>query len=169
MSDKITPRVATSQDEAAVTGLLKASYSQLMPASYDEAILKKLLPLITQANSKLLASGTYFIAQNNEGLAVGCGGWTLERPGAGNITPELGHIRHFATHPDWIGHSIGRKIYDQCEEMAKAQGVKYFECYSSLNAKGFYQALGFEKIALIDIPIKPGLVLPSIHMKITLL
>jgi hypothetical protein len=72
-----------------------------MVPAYDDAVLAVALPLMTQANPMLLASGSYYLTITEESRTVACGGWTHERPGSGEIVPSLAHIRHFATHPDW--------------------------------------------------------------------
>ena len=53
---------------------------------------------MTQANATLISARTYYLAVSDNGLVVGCGGWTRERPGSGEVEPALAHIRHFATH-----------------------------------------------------------------------
>ena len=165
MSSDFTIRVATTQDKLAVTAVLEASYSVLMPAKYDPATLSSVLPLITKANPQLLQSGTYYVAETASHQIIGCGGWTHERPGNGEVESGLGHIRHFATYPDWIGRTVGRSIYAACSQAARAAGVKSFECYSSLNAEGFYTALGFKTIRQVEIQMGNGRILPSILMK----
>lgn len=168
MTAEVTLRVATPADGRAVGALLRASYPVLMRAGYDEAVLKGALPLMTRANPTLLSSGTYYVAETGSGLMVGCGGWTRERPGTGEVLPQLGHIRHFATHPDWIGRGIGRAIHDRCEEAARSAGVTRFECYASRNAAGFYAALGFSALREIAVPMGPDLAFPSVLMARTI-
>ena len=165
MSADLALRVATLEDESSVSELLQVSYSVLLQSSYDEAILAAALPVITRANTALLSAGTFFVAETPDGLIVGCGGWTLESPGKGDVVPELGHLRHFAVHLDWIGRSIGRSIFALCEEQARSAGVRRFECYSGLNSKGFYAALGFEPISQMGIPIGQGVKLPVVLMQ----
>ena len=159
--------VTTPSDARAVTSLLKASYGSLMPASYDAAVLDLALPLMTEASATLLASGTYYVALD-KGLAIGSGGWTKERPGTEDVQPELAHIRHFATHPEWLGMGVGRSIYAECEKAAGAAGIKRFECYSSLNAERFYAALGFRAIRHMDVNMGPGISFPTILMEASL-
>jgi len=55
-------RAAEPEDTSPVSALLKASYSALMPAGYDETTLAGTLPLMTRANPRLLSSGTIFVA-----------------------------------------------------------------------------------------------------------
>ena len=158
-------RVARPEDTAAVDRLLQVSYPKLMASSYDEELLAPALKLMTKANASLLGSGTYYVAELSTGLVVGCGGWTLERPGTGTVEPHMGHIRHFATHPGWTRRGVGRAIYRLCESAARSAGVIAFECYSSLNAEKFYSALGFENIREIDIELQPSVVLRAVLMR----
>ena len=131
--------------------LVKASYLVPMCPSYEETVLAVALPLITRTIPALLSSGTYYLAKSEDGRIVGCGGWTWERPGSGEVAPELAHVRHFFTRPEWVGRGIGRVIYAKCEEEARPAGVRRFECHSSLNAEGFYAALGFMSVSQMEI------------------
>lgn len=165
MGAEFTIRVAAPEDEPLVSALLSASYPVLMRPSYDKAVLAAALPMITQANPVLLSSGTYYLAEAGPGRAVGCGGWTRSRPGNGEAVPELGHIRHFATHPDWVRQGIGYAVYKQCEDQARSLGVRRFECYASLNGEQFYKALGFKAVQEIAVPMGQDLRFPSILME----
>lgn len=160
MAEGIRIRPARPDDEAAVSALLAASYPVLMPAGYDPAVLSAALPLMTRANPALLASGRYFLAEEAGGQVVGCGGWTPERPGRGDVAPGLGHIRHFATHPERLGRGIGRAIYEASAAQAGAAGVQRFECYASLNAVAFYAALGFVARGRMEVAMGPEVRFP---------
>ena len=124
-----------------------------MKISYSAQTLTNILPIITKANLSLLSSGTFYLAQNPDQSIIGCGGWTKEKPGTREIKIGVGHIRHFATHPQWLNQSVGRKIYEACEQQARANQISCLECFSSLNAEGFYQALGFKTIKHIIFPL----------------
>ncbi len=166
--DTFDIRITTPMDEAVISRVLSAAYSTLMPAGFDPDILNKALPIITRANPALLASGTYYCAQAGDDRVVGCGGWTMARPGSGEVNAGLGHIRHFATHPDCLGQGVGKLIYQHCADAARENGITAFECYSCLNAEGFYAALGFSKVEQVDIAMGPALKLPSIVMRVGL-
>jgi GNAT superfamily N-acetyltransferase len=165
MSLTFTVRRAMPEDESRVSELLLASYPGLMLTAYDQAILEAALPLITRANPALLSAGTYYLAVNDDDFAVGCGGWSWERPGSSEVKLELAHIRHFSTRPEWLGRGIGRQLYERCEEDARSSGVRRFECQASLNAEGFYAALGFRSVGRIEVRIGPGPMLPSVLME----
>jgi N-acetylglutamate synthase-like GNAT family acetyltransferase len=120
---------------------------------------------MTRANPKLLSSGTYYVAESEDGTVVGCGGWTREHPGGETAVEGVGHIRHFGTHPDWTRKGIGGVIFRRCEEDARASGIGEFECQSSLNAESFYSALGFERIGVFDNQMGPDVALTICHMR----
>lgn len=163
MPAEISIRVARPGDAAAVEKVLLASYPALMAGAYDAVVLARALPGMTRANPGLLASGTYYLAEA-AGEAVGCGGWTLERPGTVEVEPGLAHIRHFGVDPGWTGRGVGRALYERCQAQARAAGARRFECYASLNGEAFYAAMGFTSAGPIDVPMGPNLTFPSIRM-----
>jgi len=156
-------RVARPEDHAAVSDLLSRSYSILMAPAYPADLLALALPVITKANPALLASGRYAVVETGDGMLVGCGGWSRERPGSGEITPGLAHIRHFAIDPARLRCGLGRRLYDWCEHAARGEDMKAFECHSSLNAEPFYRALGFARVGTLNIDFGPC-ALPAILM-----
>ncbi len=99
-------RVAGPSDIEAVGALLVASYSSLLTARYASDTLRRALPHLTRANPTLLASGTYFLAEREPGDLAGCGGWTIARPGSGEIIDGEAHLRHFAA-PSGRAEALG--------------------------------------------------------------
>ncbi|HUB78385.1 MAG TPA: GNAT family N-acetyltransferase [Bryobacteraceae bacterium] len=164
-ASRLVLRPATPADTDAVTALLKVSYSQLLAASYHPGTLELVLPYIGKANPVLLASGKYYAAEAEPGALVGCGGWTPEKPGSGEIAEGEAHLRHFAVHPDWIQRGIGTALLNRCIAGARSAGVRLLHCFSTLNGEPFYQASGFRRIGSIDLPVGPGIVLPSVLMQ----
>ena len=164
MTDSFTVRTTSLDDIVAITELLVASYPVLMQAAYHTAILHDALPVMTRANPKLLASGTFYIAEYHCGRVVGCGGWSVEKPGSGAIEDGVAHIRHFGVHPEVAGCGVGRAIMGACIRAAKATGIKRLECYSSLNAEAFYAALGFQSVTSFDVWLGGKIPFPSIAM-----
>jgi len=158
-------RTANPRDAPAIEEMLKASYPTLMVAAYDSAVLDPVLKMITKANFSLLSSETYYVAEAEDGLVVGCGGWTIESPpGVDDVGSQVGHLRHFGTHPDWTHHGIGRAIFRKCESAARSANVKALEVCSSLNAVKFYAAMGFAIVKPITIAIGPNQ-FPSMLMR----
>lgn len=166
MSADFRIRVATPLDNSQIGDLLSRSYPELMAGSYDPIALAAALPFMTRPIEALLSSGTFYLAETKDRSVVGCGGWTRERPGSGKITPELAHIRHFATHPNWAQQGVGRALYENSMNAARSAGIERFECFSSLNAESFYAALGFNTMHRIDLPLGPdGILFPSVLME----
>ncbi|MDX6284403.1 MAG: hypothetical protein QOH03_5474 [Kribbellaceae bacterium] len=157
-------RPARLDDLAAIERVFAASYPALMAGAYEPALLARALPMMTKAQPGLVGSGTYYVAAA-EGEIVGCGGWSREAPDVPAGEEGVAHIRHLAVAQGWIRRGIGRALYRRCEECARAAGIRVFECYSSLNGEPFYRALGFSRLAVIEVPMAPGTTLPSIHMR----
>jgi N-acetylglutamate synthase-like GNAT family acetyltransferase len=157
-------RAASPADSDAVTALLVASYSRLLAASYDSDLLGRTLSHMTRANPTLLTSGTYYVAEREPGNLVGCGGWTPVRPGSGEIIEGEAHIRHFATHPEWVRRGVGTSLLARCFCDARSLGVRKLYCFSTLNAEPFYRASGFGAVRPIDVPMGPCLTFPGVLM-----
>jgi len=157
-------RIAGPADSDAVSALLAASYSRLLAARYDRDLLGRALPFMTSANPILLASGSYYIAEREPGDLVGCGGWTTARPGSGEVIEAEAHIRHFATHPEWVGRGIGTSLLARCLRDAGQRGIRQLHCFSTWNAERFYQTSGFKTIGPIDVPMGPSLTFPGVLM-----
>ena len=157
-------RIAKPTDSDAVGALLVASYSSLLKASYDSDLLARALPHITKANPTLLACGTYYVAETKLGDVVGCGGWTPEMPGTGEITEGEAHIRHFATHPEWTRQGIGIALLAHCIDVARSLGIRKLHSFSTLNAERFYRAAGFYPVRPIDVQLGPDVTFPSVLM-----
>ena len=160
-----TLRATTSGDREIVTALLEASYQRLLAADYDPRLLARALPLMTKANPRLLESGTYYVVETRDGSAVGCGGWTLEVPGGGASSRGVGHIRHFAIHPEWTRQGIGKALLRHCIEEARALGIGQLECLSTLTAIAFYESAGFIPVAKTEVQMSPTVTFPSLLMR----
>ena len=167
MNEKETLQIeiATLEDEPIVNKILSASFSSLLTSKYDDTSVTTILPKVTKTNPTLLQSGTYYIAKNPDGRYLGCGGWTHERPGTNERTAGLAHIRHFATHPNFIRRNVGKALFNHCRDEASKENVSVFECYSTLNAEFFYKSLGFKTIRIFELDMGDGLMFPSVLMR----
>jgi GNAT superfamily N-acetyltransferase len=169
MAERFCLRVAGPADGPAVSSLLEASYTKLLALGYDPDLLVKVLPLVTKANSQLLVSRNFYVAQDQLDQFIGCGGWSKEEPGSGEIRQGVAHIRHFATHPDWIRQGVGQALLSRCLEDAKAAAVRILECHSSFIAVDFYRASGFVMIRPIEMQLPSNLSIPGVLMRRELL
>ena len=158
-------RIAEPADTDAVDALLLASYSSLLAVDYDSNTLNRALPHLTAANASLLASGTYYVVMEKSGRLVGCGGWSAAEPGSGRIIEGEAHIRHVATHPNWVRRGIGTRVLVRCFSDAKSLHIHTLHCLSTLNAEQFYRAAGFITIGPVDVPMGSSLFFPGILMR----
>jgi GNAT superfamily N-acetyltransferase len=158
-------RIATAEDSDTVSRVLAASYGKLMATAYPPDLLARTLPTIGRANPELLESGLYYLVEVQGGEAAGCGGWSRNPPGGREADPASGHIRHFATHPDWTRCGVGRMLYERCAADARAAGLTRFEAWASLNGESFYAALGFRRLGPIETQMPGEILFPAVRME----
>lgn len=168
MADTITIRPTTQTDLAAVDALLAASYPTLLKRDYPPSVLVTALPLISRANPALLRSGSYFMAEDGEGRALAAGGWSRAAPQGGVGVPEIGHVRHVATHPAHLRQGLAQAIMTRVLADALAAGVERMICQSTQTAVPFYRAMGFRVRGEIVIALRPGIPFPAVEMERTL-
>lgn len=158
----IAVRASTRADLAAVDWLLSRSYPKLLKADYPPSVLVTALPLISRAQPALMASGTYFVAEE-AGEILGAGGWTRDRR-----YRRTGHIRHLVTDASHQRRGIGRALISHVLDQARGADILQMECWSTRTAERFYQAMGFETLGPMEVSLAPGIVFPAVRMRLTL-
>ncbi|WP_415403742.1 GNAT family N-acetyltransferase [Tateyamaria sp. SN3-11] len=151
-------RPSTKADMAAVDALLARTYPKLLKADYPPSVLVTALPIISRAQPQLLTCGTYYVADEG-GAILGAGGWTPDRKVAG-----LGHIRHVVTDDRALRRGVGRALMERSFAEARAAGMTRMECWATLTAERFYQAVGFETLGPMDVTLQGGISFPSLRM-----
>lgn len=151
-------RPSTKADMAAVDALLARTYPKLLKADYPPSVLVTALPIISRAQPQLLTCGTYYVADEG-GTILGAGGWTPDRKVAG-----LGHIRHVVTDDRALRRGVGRALMARSFAEARAAGMTRMECWATLTAERFYQAVGFETLGPMDVTLQGGISFPSLRM-----
>lgn len=160
-----TIRPARPDDEAALTQLLTDSYGTLLAGEYGAHVLAKAVPVIGQARPELLREPGYMVAEADDGLLIGAGGWTWNGPAGGAAPIDWGHVRHVACAPAFAGQGIGRLILSHVIDHARASGVRVFSCLSTLSARGFYARMGFADQGEIALTLGAGLEFPAVQMR----
>mmetsp|Transcript_26675 Transcript_26675/g.74913 ORF Transcript_26675/g.74913 Transcript_26675/m.74913 type:complete len:262 (+) Transcript_26675:191-976(+) len=171
-------RTATAADKAAVSSLFADTYRAGCASHYGEAMLRMALPVLSTARDDLLSSGRFYVAvlksagggDGDSEVVIGAGGWSLSAPKPQHIEaqeaartpqqqqpPGVGHVRHLATHPDFSGRGVAKALIRTSMEAAMAAGVTSMECCATLNAVGFYKAMGFKPVEQKDIFIGDGI------------
>ncbi|PHO03476.1 GNAT family N-acetyltransferase [Rhodobacteraceae bacterium 4F10] len=164
MRPPIHIRRAMPGDRSAVTQLFRKSYPQLLPDDYSAPTLRAVLPHITTAQPGLLACGTYYLAQDDQGAVIGAGGWTDVSPARGVSREGEGHIRHVATHPSHLRRGIARDLIEHSLSAARDFGLNRMHCMSTLTARPFYEEMGFEAVGEIELTLAPGVHFPAVQM-----
>ncbi len=158
----LTVRTARREDLAALDALFARSYPVLLKADYPASVLVTAVPLISRAQPRLLATGTYYVAEL-DGRIAGAGGWTKARPG-GRARRGVAHIRHFATDAALTRRGVGRALMLRVFEAARRAGIGRLHCMSTRSAVPFYAAMGFETLGERSVPLAPGIDFPAVAM-----
>ncbi|MEP4511245.1 MAG: GNAT family N-acetyltransferase [Paracoccaceae bacterium] len=159
-------RPAVMSDIGAIDQMLQRSYPRLLKADYPPSVLVTALPLMTKAQPKLIMSCTYFVAEDDQGLLLGAGGWTADIPGRLRERQEgRANIRHFVTDISALRRGVAGALMDHCIETASVFGATWLHCMSTRTAVPFYAARGFETLGPIDVPMGPGVVFPALEMR----
>lgn len=164
MLSQITIRPTTSADLGAIDRLLSESYPALLKRDYPPSVLVTALPLIARARPELLRSGSYYMAEDDEGRALAAGGWTHTGPQGGVGPRDVGHVRHVVTHPRSTRRGLAAAILERCFTEARMAGITWLLCQSTRTAVPFYHAMGFDHRAEIDITLRPGITFPAVEM-----
>ncbi len=162
-SQTVTLRRSTPGDLDAVDRLLSRSYPQLLAADYPPSTLVLAVPRIVRARPELLASGTYFLAEDASGHVLAAGGWTPGAP-SGHNAPDTGHVRHVATDPSALRQGVGRALMAHVMQDAREAGVLWLDCLSTRTAVPFYTALGFRTLFPTEVQLAPGISFPVVRM-----
>ena len=155
----LTVRPASPADLGEVDRLLSLSFPALLKRDYAPSVMVTAVPVLARARPALLACGTYFVAQAEDGRIVGAGGWTSQRR-----DPSLADIRHLVTDHRHTRQGIGRALLGHALAAGAAAGIVRFDCLSTLTAVPFYRALGFADLGPITMSLGPGIAFPVVQM-----
>ena len=161
----LTVRTSHSGDLAEVDALFSASYPRLLARDYAPSVLVTALPLISRAQPDLLSSGRYYVALDEGGAIRGAGGWSLREPGSDRASARTGHVRHVVTDHRITRRGVGRAILDRVVADARTAGLARMDCFSTLTAVPFYEAVGFRVVEPVTIALRPGIDFPAVRMR----
>jgi GNAT superfamily N-acetyltransferase len=156
----ITLRSSTGRDFDAIDAMLGRSYPKLLKNDYPPSVMVTAVPLISRANPALVRSGTYYVAETSDGEIIGAGGWTLSSAGRG-----AAEVRHLVV--DWRHQrqGIGRRLMMGVFAEAQLQGIRRIEARATRTAVAFYEAMGFESLGQVTVPLRPGIDFPAVMMR----
>ena len=171
-------RLATSHDVPAIAALIPISARELSRGFYTEEQTEAAIRHVFGPDTRLIADGTYFIAEDGDALC-GCGGWSKRRTLYGGdqmkmasfdeplLDPRVdaARVRAFFVHPSFARRGVGRAILDACLDAARAAGFRRVELAATLPGVPFYRAFGFEERETLEAPMPVGFGLPVVRME----
>jgi GNAT superfamily N-acetyltransferase len=185
-------RLAVPADLPALRELIEASVRGLQARDYSQQQMDAALRTVFGVDSRLIADGTYFVAEaaarrrdqlasptqlgHTAAVMAGCGGWSKRKTLYGGdrwrerqddlLDPlhDAAKIRAFFIHPDWARRGIGSMMLDACEAAAMAAGFTRFEMGATLTGAKLFRERGYAALEPIDLPLENGITLPIIHM-----
>ena len=172
-------RLAQTEDIPAVSALMARAIGQLQAAFLSPeqvAASSESMGLDTQ----LIDDGTYF-AILDEGVLVGCGGWSSRATLYGGnhaadlrddrlLDPgcEAARIRAMYTDPAYVRRGIGRLILALCEAAAREAGFARLELMATAAGEPLYAACGYRVIERTERLSGTGIAVPGAVMGKTL-
>lgn len=172
-------RKAVPADIPRLRDVIEASVRGLQAQDYSPAQIDGALKSVYGVDSQLVADGTYFVAEVQEGSSVqivACGGWSKRKTLYGGdqyagredslLDParEAAKIRAFFVHPGWARRGIGSLILEACEVAAMEAGFTRLEMGATLSGVAFYRAKGYVEMEDETVPLGNGEVLPIVRM-----
>jgi len=170
-------RLATPGDVLALKELIALSARELSRGFYSEEETESAIRHVFGPDSRLIADGTYFIAEE-EGKLAGCGGWSRRRTLYGgdqtktfaeepllDAGTEAAKIRAFFVHPDFARRGVGTRILEACVQAARTAGFRRLELAATLPGVPLYAARGFVERERLEVPMPGGRGLPVVRME----
>jgi GNAT superfamily N-acetyltransferase len=136
-ADALKLRPVRASDLDAIAAMQEVSIMALGAPVYGEAKAKAWARLGYQFRYDLVGEGGFWVAEQDRRL-LGVGGWSPD-----SLEADLAWIRYLFVHPQEVRRGIGRRLVEQAERAAVAAGRPRLRVWSSLNAVGFYRAIGF--------------------------
>jgi len=159
-------RLARSEDEPRLWGLIDRSVRRLQAADYSQTQLDSAIGSVYGVDLAVIADGTYFVAEADDAL-VGAGGWSRRATLFGvhkevrderRLVPgqDPARIRAFYVDPDWARQGIAGAILAACEDAARAEGFTHAALAASLTGRPFFARNGYVEKERFDTPLANG-------------
>ena len=171
----LTYRFATEADIPAIAALMDRAIGTLQRGylSADEIAASR---LSMGLDSQLISDRTYFLVEN-DGVLVGCGGWSFRATLYGgddgavprdmaSLDParDAARIRAMYTDPAFTRRGVGRLVLALCEDSARAAGFRRVELMATLAGEPLYQATGYSEIERVTKMAERGTPVPGVRM-----
>jgi GNAT superfamily N-acetyltransferase len=151
-------REATRSDAAEMARIQTESLRQRARDHYTDEQLAHLAPPDPDADaipdSEFDDSSRRPVVAERDGTIVG---W-------GSVHVDEGVLAATFVDPDHFGEGIGRAIVERLEATARKEGLDQLTVFASLNAVGFYDALGYERRREVDAGGPESPEIPSVEL-----
>jgi N-acetylglutamate synthase-like GNAT family acetyltransferase len=176
----LTIRPAVAADIPALQQLIRASVLGLQTSDYTPEQRELALERVFGVDTQLIDDGTYFVAEariDEKHVTAGCGGWSKRKTLYGSdhcagredalLDPlhDAAKIRAFFVHPSWARRGVGSRILQVCEAAAATAGFRRLEMGATLTGVPLYRARGYVEGERREVPLRPGMSLPIVHME----
>jgi GNAT superfamily N-acetyltransferase len=174
--DEPSLRVARPEEAETLDALMKASARELFPRFYDERQSESAVQYVAHVDPMLLVDGTFFVLEAG-GEPVACGGWSRRDrlyTGSGDAdgdarlldpATEPARVRAMFVRGDWTRRGLGRRILDECEAAARAEGFTRLALVATMPGVPLYAAYGFEPTDEHDVTMPDGVTIPCVSME----
>lgn len=171
----VSIRRATEADVPVLKELIPLSARELSRGFYSDAQTESAILYVFGPDSRLIADGTYFVAEE-DGRLAGCGGWSRRRTLYGGdqtksgdeplLDPatEAAKVRAFFVHPGFARRGVGSRLLEACAAAARAAGFRRLELAATLPGVPLYAARGFVERERLEVPMPDGRTLPIVRM-----
>ena len=131
-------RPATREDRAALPALHTAAVEAFGPDGYDADGVREWAGAGERSpdDYDVDVPGEHFTVAVREGAVVGFG----------HVVLDAGEVHAVYVHPDHADHGVGSALLAELEGYARGRGCGGLSLQSSLNAVGFYERAGYERV-----------------------
>lgn len=174
-------RRAVREDIAVLERLIERSARTIGIERYTPEQMETALRGAFGVDSQLIADGTYFVVEHEDGMIVACGGWSRRRTlfggdkradrEAGNLDPrtDAAKIRAFFVDPRYVRKGLASSLLARCEAEARTAGFSRLELMGTLTGETFYTVRGYAPTAAVSYEAEPGKFIPFVAMSKDLL
>jgi GNAT superfamily N-acetyltransferase len=170
-----TVRKAKLEERKQLSELIAESARGLSREHYNNAQIEAAIANLFGVDTTLIEDGTYFVAEDEGGLA-GCGGWSRRKTLFGgdqyardvsysDPETEPAKIRAFFVHPAHARKGVAHAILKECEREAAAHGFRALELMSTLPGVEFYKACGYSEQGTYDLELAEAVTVPFVPMR----
>jgi len=130
-------RPATADDRAALPTLHTAAVREFGPKSYDAEAVRQWAKACGRSpeDYETPPDEHFTVALREDAVA-----------GFGHVVPAVGEVHAVYVHPDHTRCGVGSTLLAELEGFARGLGLPSLSLQSSLNAVGFYEMAGYERV-----------------------